>query len=157
GCRDFQVHRAQPKSLGAKFVESLGSRFVEENDLELVIELEQLGQLPIADHLTNRLFFSGNHGQPAAHPFLDGDNGHANDLGLRNGGQSIDETAATFAFGILQKGGVVRIDEDHSGASSPRRAASRSASRIRWHSSSTARINSLSRNIPTTLRQSLGE
>src|SRR5208337_4869796 len=54
----------------------------------------------------------------------------------------------------LKLGLTPRDEEDHS-ASSPRRAASRSASRVRRHSSSTLRMNSLSRNMPTTLRQSL--
>lgn len=45
---------------------------------------------------------------------------------------------------------MIGIEEDHSGAS-PRRAASHSASRVRRHSSSTSRMNSLSWNMPTTL------
>jgi hypothetical protein len=39
--------------------------------------------------------------------------------------------------------------KEHRSANSPRRAASLSASRIRWHSSSTWRTNSLSRNMLT--------
>ena len=62
---------------------------------------------------------------------------------LRNGLQSPDKAASPFAFGVFQKGGVVRIDEDHSKGTS-RRASSRSASRIWRHSSSTSRMKSLS-------------
>src|SRR5208337_3547684 len=140
--------------LPAEIIKLPGRSLIERNDFELLIKLEQQGQLAITDHLPHRRLLLGDHGQPAAHPFLDRDNGHTYDFGCRNRIKSFNHATATFALGVFQELRMVRVKEDHS-ANSPRRAASRSASRIRWHSSSTLRMNSLSRNMPTTLRQSL--
>src|SRR5208337_2480299 len=152
--RDFQIPRADVKLLPAEIIKLPGRSLIERHDFELLVELEQQGQLAITDDLPQRQLLLGDHGQPAAHPFLDRDNGHTYDFGCRHRIESINHATATFTVGVFQERRMVRVKEDHS-ANSPRRAASRSASRIRRHSSSTLRMNSLSRNMPTTLRQSL--
>src|SRR5205823_6167256 len=80
---------------------------VEENDVEFLIDLEQLGQLPIDEHLAQCLLFLGNNGEPTAHALFDRDNGHAGDLGLRNGGQAINKTTTALTFGVLQHSCVI--------------------------------------------------
>src|SRR5262245_31993239 len=132
----------------------MGRGLIECRDLEFLIELEQQRQLSISDHLSQRRLFLGNRRKPAAHALLDRYDRHAECFGCRCRAHAFNQAATAFAIRVFQVSCVIRIEEDHS-AVSPRRAASRSASRERWHSSSTSRMNSLSRNMPTTLRQSL--
>jgi hypothetical protein len=54
---------------------------IERHDFELRVELEQQGQLAITDDLPQRQLLLGDHGRPAAHPFLDRDNGYTDDFG----------------------------------------------------------------------------
>ena len=49
--RDFQIPRADAKLLPAEIIKLPGRRLIERNDFELVVELEQQGQLAITDDL----------------------------------------------------------------------------------------------------------
>ena len=66
GGRNLQVHCAETKFLSAKSLESSGDILLEWHNHELLIELKEPGELPIAGHLTNRRPLLGDHREPTA-------------------------------------------------------------------------------------------
>src|SRR5258707_10031854 len=97
--RDFQVPGADAKLLPAEFVKLTSRGFIERHDCELLVKLEEQGQLSITEDLPQRRLLFGDHGQPAAHSFLDRDNGDTDDLGFRDGVHFSNHAAAPFVVG----------------------------------------------------------
>ena len=111
---NFQIPCADAKFLLPNLVELPGRSLVERDNLELLIELEQQGQFSLTSHLSERSLLFGDHGEPAAYPFFDRDNRHADGFGLRHRIQSIDHAPASFAVGVFQERRTIRVEKDHS-------------------------------------------